>query len=140
MHMFMYITDAAEIIDPLVDETEPIEEGGNIILRCIGVGHPPPLVQWTKLNGTLSNTTLSTRMSMLTNEGNVTRVTLDLLLTGVTREDTGIYACSASNLLSNVTRRVTLVVRCMYFTYSNESIVYCVDLNILCTRKCLINR
>ena len=128
MHMFMYITDAAEIIDPLVDETEPIEEGGNIILRCIGVGYPPPLVQWTKLNGTLSNTTLSTRMSMLTNEGNVTRVTLDLLLTGVTREDTGIYACSASNLLSNVTRRVTLVVRCMYFTYSNESIVYCVYL------------
>ena len=120
MHMFMYITDAAEIIDPLEDATEHHEEGENITLRCIGVGHPPPLVQWTKLNGTLSNTTLSTRMSTLTNEGNITRVTLDLLLTGVTREDTGIYACSASNLLNNVTRRVTLVVQCMYFICSIE--------------------
>ena len=70
-------------------------------------------------------------MSTLTNEGNVTGVTLELLLIGVSREDTGIYMCSASNLLNHVTRRVTLVVQCMYFTYSNESIVYCVNFNAL---------
>ena len=111
----MYIIDAAEIIEPLEDVTEHIDEGNNVTLRCIGVGHPPPLVQWSKINGSLSDTALSTRMSMSTNEGNVTRVTLDLLLTKVSREDTGIYVCSASNLLNNVTRRVTLVVQCRYF-------------------------
>ena len=129
--MFMYVTDAAEIIYPVEDTTERIEEGENITLRCVGVGHPPPSVQWNKLNGTLSNTTFSTRMSMLTNEGNVTRVTLELLLSEVSREDTGIYACSASNLLNDVTRRVTLVVQCMYFIYSNESLVYCVNFSVL---------
>ena len=127
----MYATGAAEIIHSLEDITEHIEEGKNITLRCIGVGHPPPLVQWSKLNGILSNTTLSTKMSTLTNEGNISRVTLDLLLTGVSREDTGIYACSASNLLNNVTRRVTLVVQCMYFTYITESLVYYVNFNII---------
>ena len=115
LHILVYIIDAAEIIEPLEDVTEHIDEGNNVTLRCIGVGHPPPLVQWSKINGSLSDTALSTRMSMSTNEGNVTRVTLDLLLTKVSREDTGIYVCSASNLLNNVTRRVTLVVQCRYF-------------------------
>ena len=52
-------------------------------------------------------------MAMSTNEGNVTRVTLNLLFTRVSRKDTGVYVCSASNLLNNVTRKVTLVVQCM---------------------------
>ena len=109
------LTDAAEIIEPLEDVTEHIDEGNNITLSCIGVGHPPPLVQWSKINGSLSDTALSTRMSMSPNEGNVTRVTLNLLLTKISGEDTGIYVCSASNLLNNVTRRVNLVVQCRYF-------------------------
>ena len=94
------------------------------------MGHPPPLVQWRKLNGLLSDTTFSTRMAMSTNEGNVTRVTLNLLLTRVSRKDTGAYVCSASNLLNNVTRKVTLVVQCMYiatlFLAICNSRTYCV--------------
>ena len=117
-------TDAAKIIDPLEDVTGNIEEGKNVSLRCIAVGHPTPLVNWNKLNGSISNLALSTRMTMSINEGNVTRVTLDLLLTGVSREDTGVYVCSVSNLLNNVTRKVTLIVQCMYFIYSNESRAY----------------
>ena len=117
MYIQKIITDAAEIIEPLVDTTEHIEEGKNVSLICVGVGHPPPLVQWKKINRPLSDTALSTRMSMSTNEGNVTRVTLNLLLTTIYREDTGIYMCSASNLLNNATRKVTLVVQCMYVTY-----------------------
>ena len=122
--MFVYTTDVVEIIDPLEDLTASIEESKNITLKCIGVGHPPPIVQWSKVNGSLNDTALSTRMYMSTNEGNVTRVTVDLLLTRVSREDTGMYVCSARNLLNNVTREVTLIVQCMCLIYSYESRAY----------------
>ena len=105
-------TDAAEILEPS-GELESVEEGENHTLRCIGVGHPPPLVQWNRLDGLLDNRTSITNVSMSTNEGNVTRVTVDVLITRVSREDTGVYECSASNLLNTATRNVSLIVQCM---------------------------
>ena len=51
---------------------------------------------------------------MSTNEGNVTRVTVDLIFTGAYREDTGVYECLVSNLLNTVTKNISLVVQCMY--------------------------
>ena len=104
--------DAAEILESSM-ETEDVEEGENVTLTCVGVGHPPPLVQWRKLNGSLSDRVSITNMSMSTNEGNVTRVTVDLNFTGAYREDTGVYECSATNLLNNVTRSTALIVQCM---------------------------
>ena len=112
------ITDAAEILEPLVGRIEHIVEGENISLRCIGAGYPPPIVQWSKINGSLSDRVSSTNMSMSTNEGNVTRVTVDLLITRISREDTGVYVCSASNLLNTITRNISLVVQCKYVVYS----------------------
>ena len=106
------ITDAAEILEPL-EITMDIVEGHNTTLTCVGVGHPPPLVQWINLNGSLSDRVSITNMSMSTNEGNVTRVTVDLIFTGTYREDTGVYECSATNLLNIATRRVSLIVQCM---------------------------
>ena len=90
-------------------------EGDNITLRCVGVGYPPPLVQWSKVNGSLSDRTSTTSMSMLTNEGNVTNVTIDLIFTGTYRDDTGVYECSVSNLLNAVARNISLIVQCRYF-------------------------
>ena len=89
-------------------------EGDNVILRCVGVGYPPPLVEWRKLNGSLSDRVSIANMSMLTNEGNVTNVTVDLIFTGTYRKDTGVYECSVSNLLNTVTRIISLTVQCMY--------------------------
>jgi len=107
-------SDAAEILEPPGGETKYIKEGENITFRCIGVGHPPPLVQWRKLNGSLSDRVSTTNISMSTNKGNVTRVTVDIILTRVYREDTGVYECSASNLLNIVTRSINLVFQRMY--------------------------
>ena len=89
-------------------------EGNDGTLRCVGVGYPPPLVEWRKLNGSLSDRVSITNMSMLTNEGNVTNVTVDLIFTGTYREDSGVYECSVSNLLNTVTRIISLTVQCMY--------------------------
>ena len=108
--------DAAEMLEPSEERMEHIVEGQNTTLTCIGVGHPPPLVQWRKLNGSLSDRVTSTNMSMSTNEGN-TRVTVNLILTRVSREDTGVYVCSAANLLNIATRNVSLIVQCMIDLY-----------------------
>ena len=108
-----HVTDAAEILEPLAARTEYIVEGNNVTFRCVGVGHPPPLVQWRKLNGSLSDRVSSTNMSISTNKGNVTRITVDLILTRVSREDTGLYECSVHNLLNNITRNISLIVQCM---------------------------
>ena len=117
----MFIIDAAEILQPL-REAKSIREGENIKLTCIGVGHPPPIVQWSELNGLLSGRTSVTNMSMSTNEGNVTRVTVDLIFTGAYREDTGVYQCLVRNLLNNVTGNVSLIVQCMQVVKSSSII------------------
>ena len=114
-HVCNVITDAAEILEPLPDMFQKyVREGENITLRCIGVGHPPPLVEWTNLDGLLSDRTSVTNMSMSTNEGNVTRVTVDLIFTGTYRDDTGVYECLVSNLLNDVKGNVSLTVQCMW--------------------------
>ena len=107
-----------------------MEEGENITLRCTGVGHPPPLVQWRKLNGSLSDRVSSTNMSMSTNEGNITRVTVDLLITEVSREDTGVYECAASNLLNAVTRNISLIVQCMSYCIFIPALIFVHTLKI----------
>ena len=107
------VTGSAEILDSLVAKAQYVEERHNITLRCVGVGYPPPLVKWRKLNGSLSDRVSITNMSMLTNEGNVTNVTVDLIFTGTYREDTGVYECSVSNLLNVATRNHSLTVQCM---------------------------
>ena len=116
--VYVMIIDAAEILEPSRD-MEYVREGENITLRCIGVGHPPPLVQWRKLNGLLSVRTSVTNLSMSTNKGNVTRVTVDLIFTGTYREDTGVYECLVSNLLNAVSGNVSLTVQCMWIISIN---------------------
>ena len=125
----MYL-DAAVIFEPSA-RIVLIDEENNITLRCVGAGYPPPLVQWSKVNGSLSDRTSTTNMSMLTNEGNVTNVTVDLIFTGTYRDDTGVYECSVSNLLNVTSRSISLIVQCMQpsnlhicsYSYSSDYII-----------------
>ena len=114
LHVYVIIIDAAEILEPSGNETQYFREGENVSIRCIGVGYPSPLVHWSKLNGSLSNRVSSTNMSVSTNEGNVTRVTVELMITKVHREDTGVYKCLVSNNLNTVTGSIHSVVQCTY--------------------------
>ena len=81
-------------------------------IRCVGVGHPPPTVQWRKLSGTFNNR-ISTSMSNSTNHRDVTRVMVALIITGALREDTGVYECTVSSQQRNITANVSLTVQCM---------------------------
>ena len=110
--LLLYKIDAAEILEPSGNETRDFTEGDNVTLRCIGVGHPPPVVHWKKLNGPLSDRVSITNMSMSTNKGNVTRVTLELIITGVRREDTGVYQCVVRNHLNTVIGSINATVQC----------------------------
>ena len=81
-------------------------------ILCVGAGYPPPLVQWRKLNGSLSDRVSITNKS-LTNGENIIRVTEGLIFTKVHRNDTGVYECLISSKLKNITRNVSLIVQCM---------------------------
>ena len=106
------ISDAAEILEVTVHPNNVMEEA-NVTLRCIGVGHPPPIVEWRRLDGPLSDRVSIINVSMSTNEGNVTRITVDLIITELSRVDTGDYECLASNILNDATRNISLIVQCM---------------------------
>ena len=81
-------------------------------------------------------------MSMSTNEGNVTRVTVELILTRASREDTGVYECSVANLLNIVTRNISLIVQCTFEFgrpfYINSNYIPMIIIN-LCTHNYTIN-
>ena len=118
VHCFI-LTDAAELVEPLPPgRTQDTQEGLNITLTCIGAGHPPPRVEWRKVDGTISNRTTISNSVMFTNEGNVTRVTVELTITGAYRDDSGSYECSVSNLLNTVTGTVNLTVQCTFLCIS----------------------
>ena len=84
----------------------------NTKIRCVGVGHPPPTVQWKKLSGELSSR-ISNSSSDQTNQRNVTRVIVELKVTGAHREDTGVYECTVNSQQRNITDNVSLTVQCM---------------------------
>ena len=46
--------------------------------------------------------------------GNVTSVSVELMVIGAMRVDTGMYRCSANNSVSNTTRNITITVQCKY--------------------------
>ena len=87
-------------------------EGWTTTIKCIGVGHPPPTVQWRNLSGVFSDR-ISTTMSISSNQNNVTRVTVEFIVTRAHREDTGVYVCTVTSQQRNITTNVSLTVQCM---------------------------
>ena len=92
-----------------------ITEGDTTTITCEAVGYPPPTVVWNRIDGNFSDRVLvSDSVSVPTGFGNVTRVSVNLTITNAYREDTGVYICSANNIIGSDNRNVSITVQCKY--------------------------
>ena len=93
-----------------------ITEGSNGSIICTATGYPVPTVVWQNSDGSsLSNNRLVSGDPMnisSTGVGNVTSVSVELMVMGVMRVDTGMYRCSANNSISSTIRNISITVQC----------------------------
>jgi len=94
------------ITDPVSNTSTIITEGDTITITCEALGYPLPTIVWSKTNGTLSDR-VSVSDNVPIGNGNETSVSVNLTLTNVSREDTGLYQCTASNSVGNDIRTVS---------------------------------
>ena len=92
-----------------------VRERNTTIITCEALGYPLPTVVWSRTNGTLSDrVSVSDSVSVPTGYGNVTRVSVNLTITNASREDTGVYMCSASNQIGSDDSNTNIIVQCKF--------------------------
>ena len=87
-------------IEPPAEKT--VKEGQTAILKCTVDGYPQPRVTWSRKRSTLP---IGRHVMGPSNA---------LILKNVRPEDSGIYSCSAENLLGSVNASVQLTVQCKF--------------------------
>ena len=98
-----------------------IREENTTMITCEALGYPPPTVVWSRTNGTLSDrVSVSDNVSVPTGYGNVTRMSVNLTITNASREDTGVYMCSANNSVGSDNRNISVTVQCKLHTFANH--------------------
>ena len=113
MHCITYAGVAT--VSPFNDRI--VREGSIATIICEAFGYPPPTIVWSRANGTLSDrVSVSDSVSVLTGNGNVTRVSVNFTITTAFREDTGVYTCSANNSIGNDNRDMSITVECKFIT------------------------
>ena len=101
------------IVSPLINAI--VREGNTITITCEALGYPPPIIEWNRTNGTLSDrVSVSDSVSVPAGYGNVTRVSVNLTITDASREDTGVYMCSANNSVGSDDSNISITVQCKY--------------------------
>ena len=106
-----------------------ITEGSNGSITCTATGYPEPTVVWQNSDGSsLSNNRLvsGSPVTSSTGVGNGSSVSVELMVIGAMREDTGMYRCSANNSVNSTTRNITITVQCklMHCSYIHDSVNY----------------
>ena len=100
-------------VSPLNNTT--VREGNTSTITCEALGYPPPTIVWSRTSGTLSDrVSVSDSISVPTGYGNVTRVSVNLTIVNASREDTGVYICSANNSVGSNNRNVNITVQCKF--------------------------
>ena len=111
----IFMTVAPTITTPMEEQQFNITEGSDGSITCTATGYPVSTVVWQNSDGSsLSNNRLvsGSPVDMLTGVGNVTSVSVELMVIGAMRVDTGMYRCSASNSISTTTRNIQITVQC----------------------------
>ena len=112
----IFMTVATAITTPMEGQQFNITEGSNGPITCTATGYPVPTVVWQNSDGSsLSNNRLVTGSPVNISSsgvGNMTIVSVELMVIGAMRVDTGMYRCSVSNSVSNTTRNINITVQC----------------------------
>ena len=92
------------------------QEGNTNTITCEAFGYPPPTVVWNRINGILSDrVSVSDIVNVPTGYGNVTRVSVNLTITNASREDTGMYTCSANNSIGSDGSDISITIQCKFW-------------------------
>ena len=101
-----------------MEEELIVTEGSNGSITCTATGYPVPTVVWQNSDGSnLSNNRLVSVSSMpfSIGIGNVSSVSVELIVIGAMRVDSGMYRCSANNSVNSTTRNITITVQCKLY-------------------------
>ena len=118
---------APNITTPLEGQQFNITEGSNGSITCTATGYPVPTVVWQNSDGSSlhNNRLVSSSPVNISSSGvgNVTSVSVELMVIGAMREDTGMYRCSANNSVNSTTRNINITVQCKLQVMSTHNYI-----------------
>ena len=113
-YVLLYVV-APNIITPMEGQQFNVTEGSSESITCTATGYPVPTVVWQNSDGSsLSNNRLVSGSPVIlsTGVGNMSSVSVELMVIGAMRVDTGMYRCSANNSVNSTTRNISITVQC----------------------------
>ena len=102
---FCFSVDHPFIITPTDNITIVINEGINRNFTCEATGYPVPIVIWHRVNGNLSSR-VSMSYAVQSEDGSASA---NLMITNASREDTGVYTCTANNSIGIDSRDIRII-------------------------------
>ena len=115
--LILLITATFTITTPMEGLQFNITEGSNGSITCTAIGYPVPTVVWQNSDGSsLSNNRLVSGNPVISSTvvGNVSSVSVELMVIGAMRVDTGMYRCLVSNSIFSATRNIRITVQCKF--------------------------
>ena len=106
---------APNITTPIDGQQLNFFEGDDGSITCTATGYPVPTVVWQNSDGSsLSNSRIVSGSPVIsfTGVGNVSSVSVELMVIGTLRVDTGMYRCSANNSVAIATINVRITIQC----------------------------
>ena len=120
----LFITVPPSIIIPMERQHFNITEGGNGSITCTATGYPVPTVVWQNSDGCrLNNNRILSGGPVIssTGVGNVSSVSVELMVVGAMKVDTGMYRCSANDGVHSITRNIRITVQCKHNAHNSNT-------------------